>query len=98
MTPKYKPVLAADNIHDFVDKLKKVETIPRAVFIGPIYPAEEQDELQKLIDEAGILCHVIKTNPVEKYMGDLVEQSKDMPELEKVGWITRQMFDRANIE
>lgn len=98
MTPKYKPVLAAETVDDFVQKLKGVETTPRAVFIGPIYPREEQDDLERKINEAGILCHVIKTNPPEEMFGDLLKQSEDKPELERVGWLTRQMFDRAHIE
>ena len=98
MTPKYKAVLADETIEGFVEKLKQVETTPRAVFIGPAYPLEKQDELERLIAESGILCHVIKTNPPEQRFGDLMEKSKDMPELDRVGWLTRQMFDRAHIE
>ena len=98
LSPKYKAVLADETVEGFVDKLKGIETTPRAVFIGPAYPLEKQDLLEKLINDAGILCHVIKTNPPEEKFGDLMERSKDMPELDRVGWMTRQMFDRAHLE
>lgn len=98
LSPKYKVVLVASEVDDFVSKLKSAETTPRAVSIGPIYPAEEQDRLAKGIESSGILCKVIRTQPLEKYMKEMDEKTKGMEELEKVGKITRMMFDAANIE
>lgn len=99
LSPKYKTILVGSTVSEFLEKLANAETTPRAVFIGPIYPKEEQDELEQGIDKLGIACKVIRTQPFDEKLGKRIEQeTKDMQELEKVGYVTRLMFDQANIE
>lgn len=97
--PKYKFVLTASTVKEFLDKLSKADTIPRAVFIGPIYPKEEQDELQQGIDKLDVACKVIRTQPVDPGLGKRIEaETQGMSELERVGKATRMFFDSANID